>query len=102
MRIENNELLKDMADRLQVTPAYLSAIENGKKKPSEIIFNKIVDLYNLSENEIDQLKIDFQHSLGSIKVDTANLSPELEDLAMIFARKISSIDKESLDEIMKI
>ena len=31
LRIDNNEFLKDMAARLGVTVAYLSAIEHGKR-----------------------------------------------------------------------
>ena len=32
IRIENDEILKDMADKLNVTAAYLSAVENGNRK----------------------------------------------------------------------
>lgn len=31
LRIDREERLKDMADRLNVTTAYLSAVENGKR-----------------------------------------------------------------------
>ena len=31
IRLDNDELLKDMADKLKVSSAYLSAVENGKK-----------------------------------------------------------------------
>ena len=32
LRIEENQRLKDMADKLGVTAAYLSAVENGKRR----------------------------------------------------------------------
>ena len=31
IRIDRNELLKDMADKLEVSASFLSAVENGKK-----------------------------------------------------------------------
>ena len=35
LRIENGEILKDMAEALGVSSAFLSAVENGKKKMPE-------------------------------------------------------------------
>ena len=36
LRIDHGEILKDMADKLDVTVSYLSAVENGKRHmPSE-------------------------------------------------------------------
>ena len=32
IRIDKAELLKDMAEKLQVTSAYLSAVEHGKRE----------------------------------------------------------------------
>ena len=33
IRIDRGELMIDMAEKLGVTPAFLSAVENGKRKP---------------------------------------------------------------------
>ena len=32
LRMSNGEILRDMAEALEVTSAFLSAVENGKKK----------------------------------------------------------------------
>ena len=32
LRIDTGEILKDMAEKLHVSPSFLSAVENGKKK----------------------------------------------------------------------
>ena len=32
LRLDNNQILKDMADVLGVSSSYLSAVENGKRK----------------------------------------------------------------------
>ena len=102
LRLENNELLKDMADKLNVSSAYLSAVENGKKKATTSLLNRVVELYKLSDEDAIKLELDFQRSLDEIRVNTSELSPEQEDLAMVFARKISSIDDASMKKIMEI
>ena len=45
LRIDRNELLKDMAGKLDVTVSFLSSVENGKKKmpsakPSQSSWNR--------------------------------------------------------------
>ena len=42
LRISRGELLKDMACKLSITPAYLSSIENGKRVPSKDMVDKII------------------------------------------------------------
>ena len=41
LRIDNNELLKDMALKLEVTVSYLSAVENGKRDVDRYIKKQI-------------------------------------------------------------
>ena len=52
IRIENDEILKDMADKLNVTAAYLSAVENGNRKVPDAWVNTIVTKYTLSDEVI--------------------------------------------------
>ena len=49
LRIDNNELLKDMAQKLNVSVSFLSAVENGKKggRPAkQIDMDQVFDLLN--------------------------------------------------------
>ena len=102
IRLDNDELMKDMADKLKVSSAYLSAVENGKKKATSTLLRQIVDLYALSEEDAEVLNEAYQRSLNEVRMDTTNMTGNRQDLALIFARKISTIDEESIDEIMKI
>ncbi|MBQ4504903.1 MAG: helix-turn-helix transcriptional regulator, partial [Firmicutes bacterium] len=39
MRIDRNELLAEMAGRVGVSPAFLSAVENGKRNVPDSLMN---------------------------------------------------------------
>ena len=57
-RIDNGLLLKDMAGKVGVTSAYLSAVENGKKRPTEDLVGKIINAYDLDSEKAAELKCD--------------------------------------------
>lgn len=48
LRIENGELLKDMAAKLDVTSSYLSAVEHGKKRVPDVWQEQLSEIYHLS------------------------------------------------------
>ena len=45
LRIDNNQILKDMAGLLNVSSSYLSAVENGKRKIPDEWYDRISNLY---------------------------------------------------------
>ena len=51
LRIDRGEILKDMAEKLDVTVSFLSAVENGKKHMPAAWNEKICTLYDLSEEQ---------------------------------------------------
>jgi transcriptional regulator with XRE-family HTH domain len=55
LRIDNDELLKDMASKLKVTPSYLSAVEKGKRTIPSDWEQKIAGLYQLDSNHLKEL-----------------------------------------------
>ena len=48
LRIDNGEILKDMAEALGVSSAFLSAVENGKKKMPEGWIEKLKAIYSFA------------------------------------------------------
>ncbi|MDO4594477.1 MAG: helix-turn-helix transcriptional regulator [Tissierellia bacterium] len=48
LRLDNHEIMKDMAKKLEVSTSFLSAVENGKKKMPESWIDRLVDLYDLN------------------------------------------------------
>ena len=47
-RIKNNKTQEELAEELNITPAFLSNIETAKRKPSLSTFLEIADKLNLS------------------------------------------------------
>ena len=56
LRIDRSELLYDMAKKLGVSSAFLSKVENGKKKPPKEWRELIIDLYDLNNAGTMNLK----------------------------------------------
>ena len=55
LRIDKGELLYDMAQRLKVSSAFLSKVENGKAKPPEEWKESIPSMYSLNEEQKEEL-----------------------------------------------
>ena len=102
LRIENDEILKNMADKLGVRSAFLSAVENGKKKMPESWYGKLSDLYELSEDQMENLKQANMESQDSLELNIANSSDQNRRLAISFARQFDSLDDETTNKIMRL
>lgn len=99
LRIDNNELLADMASKLNVSPAFLSKVENGLKKPPQDWESKIVELYSLNVNSAKELSDCMFEVLNIKSIDMGTINDENKDLMLSFARKINSLDDKAIDKI---
>lgn len=69
LRIDRGEILKTMAENLNMTSSYLSAIECGKRNiPSDLI-SKLASIYDLTEEEQEILSEAHDKSLSSIEIE---------------------------------
>ena len=57
LRMDRGTLLKDMAQQLEVTSSYLSAVESGKRNIPENWPQVIGALYDLNDQEIKNLEV---------------------------------------------
>lgn len=91
-RIKRHEYLKEMAQKLGVSSAFLSAVETGKKRIPEDWIEKIIDLYQLSGSEKDELILSFEETNQSIKIDITDVSLVKMSVAHVFARTFEKMD----------
>lgn len=102
IRIDKGEILKNMADKLQITSSYLSAIECGKRKiPSDFI-DKLVHLYGLTEVEKEKLTEMEEESCKVITLTFDEISLEKKEVAIKFARIFKELSSNEIEKIDKI
>ena len=66
--------LRRMASDLGISPAFLSAVENGKKKMPDAWISLIPEIYDLSADEIEEFKDVAYESFDTVAVNIANAS----------------------------
>lgn len=94
IRAQNNEILKDMANRLDVTSSFLSAIEVGKKNVPDDLINKLCDEYDLNNTESKTLREEAANSVVSIKINLQSAPQAKRDAALILARDFDDISDD--------
>ena len=102
LRIDNGEILKDMADKLNVTVSFLSAVENGKKRMPPAWNAKICSIYNMNKQQQSEFSKAVAETENTLEMDFSDVSIDKHELAVSFARKFAEFDEEQLASIKKI
>jgi len=100
IRQENFERLLDMADRLEVSSAFLSAIEHGKKKPPSDFLNKLLNQYTLESDMKQRLSQGIDRANSGVTIRSNN--PLARETAAVFARKVNTLSNDHLAEIKRL
>ena len=102
MRIDRNELLADMAKKVYVSPAFLSAVENGKRNVPSTLLEALEAAYNLSEVECKDLRMAAERSVRQIKIELEQMDDDSRNLVLAFARNIDKIDEQRRKKLMEL
>lgn len=106
MRAERGIALKDMAKALNVSSAYLSALEHGRRgKPTWFMVQRIIAYFNVIWDEAEEIQRLAELSDPKITIDTAGLDPAATELTNVLAREIGKLSPEDLkalrDDVMR-
>lgn len=101
LRIEKGELLYDMAQVLDVSSAFLSKVENGKKKPPAHWKQVIISEYKLSGNQLKEFEECFFDALNSDSIDISSYKESDRELMLSFARKFDTLDKSLIKRMLE-
>lgn len=97
LRAERGITLKQMADALGVSSAYLSALEHGKRgKPTWFLLQRMIAYFNVIWDEAEELQRLAEISDPRVTIDTAGLAPEATELANRLATDIGGLSPEDL------
>ena len=103
LRAERGIALKDMAEALGVSAAYLSALEHGRRgRPTHAMVVAICAQLNIIWDEADELLRLARLSHPRITVDTAGLSPRATELANLLAERIRRLPPEKVERVLEI
>lgn len=97
LRAARGVTLAELAAQLQVSPAYLSALEHGKRgAPSSGLVHQVNEFFGLIWDEADELASLARISHPRVHVNTAGLTPEQTALANRIAQDIARLPPETV------
>ena len=95
--------LTDLATALHVSPAYLSALEHGKRgRPSAGLIHQVNEHFGLIWDDGEELVRLARLSHPRVVVDTAGLSPQATELANRLARTIRDLPEERVAALLAL
>ena len=101
LRKRNGINQKELARRLGISGAYLSALEHGRRgRPSPMLIDQICALFDIIWDEAAELRELGRLSHPRITIDTAGLKPKATERANRLARDIARLDETKLDRII--
>ncbi|MBO4618892.1 MAG: helix-turn-helix domain-containing protein [Victivallales bacterium] len=100
LRIDCNEVLYDMAQKLKCSSAFISALELGKRPvPSEFQQN-LTSVYQLSEVQQQEFQQSIEQSAKSISLNLEELPEGNRDLALVFARRLKTMEEKEAEKLL--
>ena len=102
LRIDREETLGDMAERLGCTSSYLSAIEKGKRPAPAGFASKLAKLYSLSPDDERDIAAAADKTVRNVKVDLGATSDVKREAALVFARSFDELDDDTSRRILKL
>lgn len=102
MRIDRNEYIKDMAEKLHISVAYLSAIETGKRTIPESLVGRIGRAYFLTAGDISALNLLKAKPGKEVRIPLVRKNKTQIEVILRFAECVGKMKKEKLDKIVQI
>ena len=103
MRAARGLALKSMAHAIGVSPAYLSALEHGRRgAPTWFLVQRIITYFNVIWDDAEELEKLAHVSHPRITVDTSGMHPRVTEAANRFAQSVGDLDEAAASEIIAI
>ncbi len=103
LRKARGVLQRDLAAAIAVSPAYLSALEHGRRGAASAgLIHQICDYFGLIWDDADELKTLARLSRPRLKLNAAGLTPEQTALANRLASTLRHLDPEMVQAMHKL
>ncbi len=100
IRIDHDEKMIDMAAKLEKSPAFISAVETGKKAPPADLEHLIIRIYGLVGEAARRVFTAADRSRNAFVLQPTNMLGR--DTAALMARRMNSLSHTDLEEIHQI
>lgn len=100
IRINSGDSAKDMAKKLNMSPSYLSTIENGKRNIPPDMEDLLIHAYKLSDKDKAKLRKSMVESSETVKIDLTDLAEKKKQ--MIYEITKGDLDEATIDQLCKI
>jgi transcriptional regulator with XRE-family HTH domain len=92
--------LKQMAGALELSPAYLSALEHGHRgRPTPALIVQICEYFHLIWDDYEEMHRIARLSHPRVVVDTSGLSPQATEVANLLAERIDTLSPPAIKAI---
>lgn len=103
LRARKGVSLKQMADELEISSAYLSALEHGHKGlPSPMLLRQICTYFGLIWDEAEEMERLAALSDPRVTVATGGLTPDHTLAANLLARRITDLTADQLSALLAL
>jgi len=104
LRVEHELTLKALSEKLdeELSPAYLSAIEIGKRAIPHDLSDKVKEKLGLTDAEYNDLKEAEYKSATELKLDFSDMEKYQAETALVFARLLKNFDTEKCKELQSM
>lgn len=100
LRIDEDERLLDMSQRLDLSSAFISAVERGAKSPPSGFEELVIKAYQLAGAAADAMRRAADRSRRAFTIEAD--SPLARDTAGLMARRMDSLSDDELKSIFQI
>ena len=91
-----------MASKLEVTPSYLSAVENGKRNVPQSWGEKLANLYSLNADSAAELHQVVMEAQKAITIDFDEYNKEEITIMMDLAKRLKGLESSDKKKIKAI
>lgn len=103
MRADRGIALKDMAQAIGVSAAYLSALEHGHRgQPTFYLVQRIIGFFNIIWDEAEELERLARLSHPRAPVDTAGLPEQATELVNLLSQHVRKLETEDLAALVAL
>ena len=102
IREQENDSLRQMAIKLGISAAFLSAMEVGRKAIPLEYADKIANEYNLDIDEKNRLVDSIYKTNEKVPLELSKMSEAQKNVSLLFARRINNADDDLIKKLQEV